>query len=96
MQRTPIMGEIASLVNIPPLWGGIRFFVAAIPAPCPLCQQNAEMYQDMINKQYGDKFNIPVVFYSQLMAVAFGMDGKKHAALDCNMIRPDKLIDKVK
>ena len=67
-----------------------------ISTPCPLCQQNVEMYQDMINKQYGDKFNIPVVFYSQLMAVAFGMDGKKDAALDCNMIRPDKLIDKVK
>jgi heterodisulfide reductase subunit B2 len=67
-----------------------------ISTPCPLCQQNVEMYQDMINKQYGDSFNIPVVFYSQLMAVAFGMDGKKDAALDCNMIKPDKLIDKVK
>ncbi|MFY9641269.1 MAG: CoB--CoM heterodisulfide reductase iron-sulfur subunit B family protein [Rhodomicrobium sp.] len=67
-----------------------------ISTPCPLCQQNVEMYQDRINKEFGDSFNIPVVFYSQLMAVAFGMDGKKDAALDCNMIKPDKLIDKVK
>jgi heterodisulfide reductase subunit B len=67
-----------------------------ISTPCPLCQQNLEMYQEAINKQFGDSFNIPVVFYSQLMAVAFGMDGKKDAALDCNMIKPEKLIDKVK
>jgi heterodisulfide reductase subunit B len=63
-----------------------------ISTPCPLCQQNVEMYQDAINKKFGDSFNMPVVFYSQLMAVAFGMDGKKDAALDCNMIRPEKVV----
>jgi heterodisulfide reductase subunit B len=67
-----------------------------ISAPCPLCQQNAEMYQERINKEFGDSFNMPVVFYSQIMAVAFGMDGKKDAALDCNMIKPEKVIEKVK
>jgi len=32
-----------------------------------------------------------VVFYSQLMAVAFGMDASKDAALDHNMIKPLRL-----
>ncbi len=54
------------------------------------------MYQDAINKKFGTKFNIPVVFYSQLMAVAFGMDGSKDAALDRNMIEPVKLIELAK
>jgi heterodisulfide reductase subunit B len=67
-----------------------------ISTPCPLCQQNVEMYQDAINKKFGDSFNIPVVFYSQLMAVAFGMDGKKDAALDNNMIKPEKVMALVK
>lgn len=62
-----------------------------ISTPCPLCQTNVEMYQDAINKEYGTSFNIPVVFYSQLMAVAFGMDEKKDAALQRNTIRSDKL-----
>lgn len=62
-----------------------------ISTPCPLCQTNVEMYQDMINKTYGTDFRIPVVFYSQLMAVAFGMDGAKDAALPRNTIRSDKL-----
>ncbi len=62
-----------------------------ISTPCPLCQTNVEMYQDAINKQYGTSFNIPVVFYSQLMAVAFGMDAKKGASLQRNTIRAEKL-----
>jgi heterodisulfide reductase subunit B len=62
-----------------------------ISTPCPLCQTNVEMYQDAINKKYGTDFHIPVVFYSQLMAVAFGMDSKTDAALHRNTIRSDKL-----
>ncbi len=67
-----------------------------IATPCPLCQTNVEMYQDAINKKYGTDFNIPVVFYSQIMAVAFGMDGKKDAALDQNIIKAKKLEEKAK
>jgi hypothetical protein len=61
-----------------------------------LCQQNVEMHRDRINKEFAGGFNIAIVFYSQIIAVAFGMDGKKDTALDCNMIVPEKLIDKVK
>ena len=62
-----------------------------IATPCPLCQTNVEMYQDAINKKYGTNHQIPVVFYSQLMAVAFGMDAKKDAALDQKTIKSAKL-----
>ena len=67
-----------------------------IATPCPLCQQNVEMYQDAINKKFGTDFHMPVVFYSQIMAVAFGLDGKKDAALDQNMIAPTKLLEMAK
>jgi heterodisulfide reductase subunit B2 len=67
-----------------------------ISTPCPLCQQNVEMYQEAINKKFGDSFNIPVVFYSQVMAVAFGMDPRKEAALENNMIQPEALLAKAK
>ena len=62
-----------------------------IATPCPLCQQNVEMYQDAVNKKFGTDHNIPVVFYSQLMAVAFGMNPEHDAALDQNVIRSTKL-----
>ena len=61
-----------------------------------MCQQNVEMYQDAINKKFGTNFDIPVVFYSQLMAVASGMGGKKDAALDRNMIESVKLFELAK
>ena len=59
--------------------------------PRPLCQSNVEMYQDAISKKFGADFNIPAVFYSQLMAVAFGLDANKDAALNRNTIRSEKL-----
>ena len=62
-----------------------------ISTPCPLCQTNVEMYQDEINKRFGTDYKIPVVFYSQLMAVAFGMDGEKAAALHRNTVTNAKL-----
>ncbi len=62
-----------------------------ISTPCPLCQTNVEMYQEQINKKFGTDYNIPVVFYSQLMAVAFGMDGEKDAALHRNTVSNEKL-----
>lgn len=67
-----------------------------IATPCPLCQTNVEMYQDAINKQFGTSFNIPVVFYSQLMALAFGMDPKNDAALHQQMIPAPNLVERAK
>ncbi len=67
-----------------------------IATPCPLCQQNVEMYQDAVNKEFGTDYKVPVVFYSQIMAVAFGMDAKTDAGLDHNMVPATKLADKAK
>lgn len=67
-----------------------------ISTPCPLCQQNVEMYQAQINAQFGTNFNIPVVYYSQLMAVAFGMDPVKDAGLNHQMIPADVVKAKAK
>ncbi len=67
-----------------------------VSTPCPLCQTNLEMYQEAINKKFGTDYNIPVVFPTQLMAVAFGLDGKKAAALHQNTIKAGKLEKMVK
>ena len=53
-----------------------------IVTPCPVCQMNVEVYQDLINKKFGKKFKIPVVYYSQLMAVAYGASAKGEAEKD--------------
>ena len=61
-----------------------------IVTPCPVCQMNVEVYQDQINKHYGTKFQMPVVYYSTLMAVAYGKSGKQ-AGLDGQVIRAKQL-----
>lgn len=63
-----------------------------IVTPCPLCQMNTEVYQDQINKKHGTNFNMPVVYYSQLMSVAYGKNAKE-SGLDGQIIRAKKLED---
>ena len=61
-----------------------------IVTPCPVCQMNTEVYQEHINQKYGTKFNLPSVYYSTLMSVAYGKTAKE-AALDGQIIKAKKL-----
>ncbi len=61
-----------------------------IVTPCALCQANVEVYQSEVNKKYGTKLAMPVTYYSQLMAVAYGGSAKE-AGLDGHLIQPVKL-----
>jgi heterodisulfide reductase subunit B len=44
-----------------------------IAVTCPLCQINLDAYQTAINKNYGTHFHIPIVYFTQLMGLAFGL-----------------------
>lgn len=59
---------------------------------CPMCAMNLEMYQDRINEKYDTNFDVPIVYLTQLMAVAFGMDMKRDAALNYNVIPPEGVL----
>ena len=61
-----------------------------IVTPCPVCQMNVEVYQGHINQKYGTKFDMPVVYYSTLMSVAYGRSAKE-AGLDGQVIRAKQL-----
>jgi heterodisulfide reductase subunit B len=39
---------------------------------CPLCQINLDGYQDKINKKFKTAFKMPIVFFTQLLALALG------------------------
>ncbi len=43
---------------------------------CPLCQTNLDAYQARVNKEFKTRFNLPVLFFTQLMGVAFGLEEK--------------------
>ncbi len=48
----------------------------AIVVACPLCQSNLDMRQPDIEKHLGKKLDIPIFYFTQLMALAFGMPEK--------------------
>jgi heterodisulfide reductase subunit B len=48
-----------------------------IVAACPLCEMNLEAYQPKVNDMYGTDFNIPVMYFTQLLGLALGADSKQ-------------------
>ena len=48
-----------------------------IAVACPVCQMNLDLNQKKINKAMGSDFNIPVLYFTQLMGLAFGLSPKE-------------------
>lgn len=48
-----------------------------IVVACPLCQSNLDMRQPDIESHTGKKFDIPIMYFTQLMALAFGYPEKE-------------------
>lgn len=44
---------------------------------CPMCQMNLDAYQGEANHHFGTSYKMPIVFFTQLMGVAFGLEPKK-------------------
>ncbi len=41
---------------------------------CPMCQLNLDAYQEDANKYFGTAYHVPIVYFTQLMGLAFGHD----------------------
>jgi heterodisulfide reductase subunit B len=55
--------------------------------PCPLCQINLDVYQSQVNSRFKTKYNLPVLFVTQLVGVALGI--KPNAlGLSRNIVSP--------
>jgi heterodisulfide reductase subunit B len=47
-----------------------------IVTTCPLCHFNLEAYQDKINEHHGTKFQIPILYFTQLLGIVLGLSSK--------------------
>ena len=54
-----------------------RAKAAVIVTACPLCQVNLECYQKQVNKEFGTEYNLPVMYFTQLMGLALGISPKR-------------------
>jgi heterodisulfide reductase subunit B len=59
--------------------------------PCPLCQFNLDAYQRVANSQFKTKYNLPVLFVTQLIGVALGIPANT-LALSRNIVSPMKVL----
>jgi heterodisulfide reductase subunit B len=41
---------------------------------CPMCQMNLDAYQGETNRHFHTNYNMPILFFTQLMGVAFGIE----------------------
>lgn len=44
---------------------------------CPMCQLNLDAYQDAVNKYFGTDYKIPILYFTQLLGLAFGVPADK-------------------
>jgi heterodisulfide reductase subunit B len=68
--------EIALDLSRKILANAIEYGADIIATACPLCHANLDLRQKQINEQFGGELDIPIVYFTQLMGVAYGLDAK--------------------
>jgi len=59
------------------LQSAVDYKADMIVCMCPMCQLNMDAYQNRVNSFFGTSFNLPIIFFTQMVGVAFGLDPKK-------------------
>ena len=70
--RVPALAMVKILLQ-----SAIKNGAHVIATACPLCQVNLECYQSAVNEEFGTDFNIPVLYFTQIMGLALGISPKK-------------------
>ena len=74
------------------LRGAAQAEADVIATACPLCQLNLECYQKDVNREFGTAYEIPVLYFTQLMGLAMGISAKK-LGIGTEMIAPQKVLE---
>jgi heterodisulfide reductase subunit B len=65
-----------------------------IVTACPLCMLNLDMRQAAVEKQYQEKFNLPVYYVTELLAIACG-DQPKQVGLEKHFVEAGQFLKKI-
>ena len=53
----------------------------ALVTLCPMCQMNLDAYQGQMNGYFHTNYHMPILFFTQLMGLAFGEEAREIWAL---------------
>ncbi len=68
--------------------------VDAIGLICPFCSVMYESNQKKIEKEFETQYDLPVLYYPQILGLAMGMD-PKDLGIQMNRVRPKALMEKL-
>ncbi len=60
---------------------------------CPLCQLNVDAFQSRVNKVFKTNYKLPILFFTQLMGLAFGLP-EEDMGLKLNIVPAEKVLAK--
>lgn len=66
-----------------------------IVTACPLCMLNLDMRQAAVEKQFGEKFNLPIYYITELLAIACG-DAPKMVGTEKHFVEAEKYLQTVR
>jgi heterodisulfide reductase subunit B len=70
--RHPALAMVKDLLH-----NAIQSGADVIATACPLCQVNLECYQTQVNEEFGTDFQLPVLYFTQLMGIALDIPRRK-------------------
>ncbi len=59
---------------------------------CPACGNQLDLQQFGIKESYGEEYNLPVLFYPQILALAMGMD-EDEIGLSMNRVPAEPILE---
>ena len=66
----------------------------AVVVACPLCHINLDSRQGQIGEESGETFDIPIIYFTQLMGVAFGIHPSQ-LGLNKHIVDPGPLVNRI-
>lgn len=70
--RNEIVGKLSGRI----LDMALRLGAEAVAVACPLCQQNLDLRQAQVDRYWKRTFHLPVVYITQVLGLALGIDSK--------------------
>ncbi len=67
----------------------------AMTLVCPFCSIMYDEYQSTVESKFEINYNIPILYYPQLLGLAMGLDPKKDLAIKQNQVKVTPLLEKI-
>lgn len=92
---TGTVGEVGIPLSYVILHEAVKRRADIVITSCPLCQFNLECYQGTMNKRFHNDLNIGVIYFTQLLGLALGLQPKE-LGMQRLFVQPDNVYKKVK